>query len=48
MRVGLIEAEILETLWVPQYLAPLLGQGDDLPGAFLLSRHSHPEHLLGL
>ena len=30
MRVGLIEAQTLKTLWVTQHLAPLLRQGDDL------------------
>ena len=47
MRVGLIAAETLETLRVTQHLASLPGQGGELTGEFLLSRHSHPEHLLG-
>ncbi len=47
MRGGLIEAETLETLRVPQHLAPLLGQGGALSGELLLSRHTHLKHLLG-
>lgn len=47
MRVGLIEAQTLKTLWVIQHLAPLLGQGDDLTCEFLLPGHADVKHLLG-
>ncbi len=47
MRGDLLEAETLETLRVPQHLAPLLGQRGELIGAFLLFRHTHLKHLLG-
>ncbi len=47
MRGGLIAAEILETLRVPQHLAPLLGQGGKLSAELLLSRYTHLKHLLG-
>ena len=47
MRVGLIEAQTLKTLWVIQYLAPLLGQGDDLTCEFLLPGPADVKHLLG-
>ncbi len=43
----MIEAETLETLRVPQHLAPLLGQGDELPCDLLLPRHADVKHLLG-
>ena len=42
-----MEAETLETLRVPQHLAPLLGQGGELSGELLLSRHTHRKYLLG-
>src|SRR2546427_1514718 len=45
MRVGLIEAETLETLRVPQHLASLLGQRGERTDAFWLFRHTHLEHL---
>jgi hypothetical protein len=48
MRVGLLEAETLKTLRVPQHLAPLFGQGGEWSGEFLLSRQTHLHHLLGL
>ena len=47
MRGGWLEAETLETLRVPQHLAPLLAQGGALRGEILLPRHTHPTHLLG-
>src|SRR5713226_889341 len=46
MRGGVIEAETFETLRVPQHLAPLLGQGDDLTCDLLLSRHADVKHML--
>jgi len=45
MRGGVIEAETFETLRVPQHLAPLRGQGDDLTGDLVLSRHADVKHL---
>ena len=47
MRSALSDAQTLKTLWVTQHLAPLLGQGDDLPGDLLLPRHADVKHLLG-
>src|SRR5919204_703252 len=47
MRAGSLAAEILEPLWVPEHLAPLLGQGGELSGEVLLPGHTHLEHLLG-
>src|SRR2546426_3240049 len=47
MRVSSIEAETVETLGMPQHLAPLLGQRDDLSGEFLLPGHADLKHLLG-
>ena len=47
MRVGLLAAQTLKTLWVTQYLAPLLGQGDDLTCKFLLPGPADVKHLLG-
>lgn len=46
LRSALRDAQTLKTLWVPQHLAPLLGQGDDLPCALLLPRHADLKHLL--
>ena len=45
MRVGWSQDETLKTLRVPQHLAPLPGQGGELRREFLLSRHTHLEHL---
>ena len=47
MRGGLSEAEAFETLRVPQHLAPLLGQGDDLTCDLSLPHHANVKHLLG-
>src|SRR4029450_8433308 len=47
MRVGLIEAEALETLGVTEHLTPLLGQGDDLTCKRLLPGHADVKDLLG-
>lgn len=47
MRRGLLKAEALETLRVPQHLTPLRGQGDDLTGKHLLSGHADVKDLLG-
>src|SRR6266851_10507826 len=47
MRGGLLKAETLEMLRVPQHLAPLLAQGGALSGELLLPCHTHPKHLLG-
>jgi len=47
MRRALRDAQTLKTLWVTQHLAPLLGQGDDLPCDLLLPRHADVKHLLG-
>src|SRR5216684_7664167 len=47
MRGGLLKAETLEMLRVPQHLAPLLAQGGALSGALVLPCHTHPQHLLG-
>ncbi len=47
MRGGLIEAETFETLRVPQHLAPLLGQGDELTCDLSLPRHTDLKDLLG-
>ena len=43
----MIEAEAFETLRVPQHLAPLLGQGDDLTCDLSLPHHANVKHLLG-
>ncbi len=48
MRRALIPAQTLELLPMAQHLAPLLGQGGELPRDFVLSRHADPQHLLGL
>ena len=47
MRRALRDAQTLKTLWVTQHLAPLLGQGDDLPCDLLLPRHADAKHLFG-
>src|SRR6266571_9482469 len=47
MRDALSDAQTLKTLWVPQHLAPLLGQGNDLTCDLLLPRHADVKHLLG-
>ena len=47
MRGALREAQALKTRGVPQHLAPLLGQGEDLTCACLLPRHADVKHLLG-
>src|SRR6266446_395839 len=47
MRAGLLKAETLEMLRVPQHLAPLLAQGGAWSGELLLPCHTHPQHLLG-
>jgi len=41
MRVGLLEAKTLETLRMPQHLAPLPSPGGALRGACLWARHPH-------
>src|SRR5713101_227365 len=46
LRVGLLQAETLKTLWVTQYLAPLLGQGGALCCALLLPRDADLKDLL--
>src|SRR5216683_3507281 len=46
MRVALIQAETLETLRVAQHLAPLLGQGGELPCDLSLSGHTDGKYLL--
>ena len=47
MRRALSDAQTLKTLWVSQHLAPLLGQGDDLPCDLVLPRYADGKHLLG-
>src|SRR2546428_6360021 len=47
MRGGLLKAETLERLRVPQHLAPLRAQGGALSGALVLPCPTHPKHLLG-
>jgi hypothetical protein len=41
------EAETRETLWVPQPLAPLRGQGGAWSGELWLCRHPPLQHVLG-
>ena len=47
MRGALRSAQTLKPLWVPQHLAPLLGQGDALTCDLLLPRHADAKHLFG-
>jgi len=47
MRGALRDAQTLKKRWVTQHLAPLLGQGDELTYALVLSRHADVKHLLG-
>ena len=47
MRDALRGAQTLKTLWVTQHLAPLFGQGDDLPCHLVLSGHPDLKDLLG-
>ena len=47
MRDALRGAQTLKTLWVPQHLATLLAQRDDLACHLLLSGHADLKDLLG-
>jgi len=47
MRDALSAAQTLKTLWVPQHLAPLRGQRNDLRWHLVLPRHADVKHLLG-